>query len=74
MSKLIEQLELQELIDKLVKNGYEEIVKALLDNDKIYKKKGRLNKSGACRKLKLKPKELENKLNDMKVLLEKDME
>jgi hypothetical protein len=74
MSKLIEQLEIQELIDKLMKNGYEEIVKALLDNEKVYTKKGRLNKSSACRKLDLKPKDLEAKLDEMKNLLKKDMD
>jgi hypothetical protein len=74
MSKLIEQLEMQELIDKLMKNGYEDIVKALLDNEKVYTKKGRLNKSSACRKLDLKPKDLEAKLDEMKNLLKKDMD
>ena len=55
-----EHIERQELINKLIDNGYEDIVKALLDDEKkVYTKKGRLNKSGACRKLKLKAKQLE---------------
>jgi len=72
---IINQLEIQELIDKLIENGYGEIVQALLENEnKVYTKKGRLNKSGACRKLKLKTKELEEKLQEMKELLEKDLD
>lgn len=71
----INQLEIQELIDKLIENGYGEVVQALLENEnKVYTKKGRLNKSGACRKLKLKTKELEEKLKEMKKLLEKDLD
>ena len=53
MSNNIEYLERQELIKKLIENGYGEIVTALLEDEKrVYTKKGRLNKSGACRKLK----------------------
>lgn len=71
----IEHLERQELIKKLIENGYGEIVEALLDDDKkVYTKKGRLNKSGACRRLKLKSKQLEDKLAEMRALLSKDME
>ena len=75
MSNILEQMEVQELIQKLIKNGYEDIVKILLENEnKVYTKKGRLNKSGACRKLNLKTKQLEDKLNEMKNLLEKDLD
>jgi hypothetical protein len=71
---ILEQMEIKELIDKLIKNGYEDVVKILLENEnKVYTKKGRLNKSGACRKLKLKTKQLEDKLKEMKDLLEKDI-
>lgn len=71
----IEYIERQELIKKLVDNGYGEIVQALLEDEKkVYTKKGRLNKSGACRKLKLKAKQLEDKLSEMRDLLKKDME
>lgn len=70
----IENLEMQELIDKLVKNGYGDIVKALLEDEKeVYTKRGRLNKSGACRKLNVKSKQLEDKLAEMRELLKKDM-
>lgn len=75
MSNNIEYLERQELINKLIENGYGEIVSALLEDEKkVYTKKGRLNKSGACRKLKLKAKQLEDKLAEMRDLLKKDMD
>lgn len=75
MSNNIDHLERQELINKLIGNGYGEIVKALLEDEKkVYTKKGRLNKSGACRKLKLKTKQLEDKLAEMRDLLKKDMD
>lgn len=71
----IEHLERQELIKKLIENGYGEIVEALLDDDKkVYTKKGRLNKSGACRRLNLKSKQLEDKLAEMRDLLSRDMD
>jgi hypothetical protein len=75
MSNNIEYVERQELIKKLIENGYGEIVTALLDDEKrVYTKKGRLNKSGACRKLKMKSKQLEDKLAEMRELLKNDME
>jgi len=75
MSNSIEYLERQELIKKLIENGYGEIVTALLEDEKrVYTKKGRLNKSGACRKLKLKSKQLEDKLAEMRELLKNDMD
>ena len=41
-----DQLENQELIQKLIDNGYGNLVDAFLLNDgKVYTKKGRLNKS-----------------------------
>lgn len=71
----IEHIERQELINKLVAAGYGDIVEALLDDDKkVYTKKGRLNKSGACRRLNLKSKQLEDKLNEMRELLSRDMD
>mgnify|MGYP003346619405 CR=1 FL=1 len=70
-----DHIERQELIKKLIDNGYGEIVNALLDDEKkVYTKKGRLNKSGACRRLKMKAKQLEDKLAEMKELLKKDMD
>ena len=75
MSNIIDEMERQELIQKLIKNGYGDIVQVLLENEnKVYTKKGRLNKSGACRKLKLKTKQLEDKLLEMKNLLKTDLD
>lgn len=75
MSNGIDYIERQELIKKLIENGYGEIVQVLLEDEKkVYTKKGRLNKSGACRRLKLKAKQLEDKLAEMKELLRKDMD
>lgn len=71
----IENIERQELINKLIAAGYGEIVDALLEDDKkVYTKKGRLNKSGACRRLNLKSKQLEDKLAEMRALLSKDID
>jgi len=71
----IEYIERQELIKKLIENGYGDIVQAFIDDEKkVYTKKGRLNKSGACRKLKLKAKQLEDKLAEMRELLKKDLD
>lgn len=75
MSEFITDMEKQELIDKLIKNGFGDIVQVLLENEnKVYTKKGRLNKSGACRKLKLKTRQLEDKLLEMKNLLKDDLD
>jgi hypothetical protein len=75
MSNIIDDMERQELIEKLIKSGYGDIVQVLLENEnKVYTKKGRLNKSGACRKLKLKTKQLEDKLQEMKNLLKNDLD
>lgn len=69
------EMEIQELIQKLIKGGYGDVVQVLLENEnKVYTKKGRLNKSGACRKLKLKTKQLEDKLQEMKNLLKNDLD
>lgn len=74
-SGLIEFIERQELIQKLRDSGYGDIVDALLENDnKVYTKKGRLNKSGACRELGLKTKQLEDKLLEMRELLKDDLD
>ena len=70
----LDQLENQELIQKLIDNGYGNLVDAFLLNDgKVYTKKGRLNKSGACRVLKCKPKDLEDAIEACQVLLKKEM-
>jgi hypothetical protein len=66
MSKnLTEVLEQQELIQKLIDNGFGELIDALLMNEsKVYTKKGRLNKSGACRVLGWKTKQLEDAIEE----------
>lgn len=74
ISNSFDQLENQELIQKLIDSGYGDLVDAFLLNDgKVYTKKGRLNKSGACRVLKCKPKDLENSIMECQELLRKDM-
>lgn len=72
-SNLIEVLERQEIIDKLTSHGFGEMVEALLANEnKVYTKKGRLNKSGACRVLDWKGKQLEDALAECREILKKD--
>lgn len=74
MSSAFDQLENQELIQKLIDSGHGDLVDAFLLNDgKIYTKRGRLNKSGACRVLKCKPKELEDTIRACRELLHKEM-
>lgn len=74
-SSILEDLEIQELIYKLKKNGYEELVDTLLNNeDKCYTKRGRMNKSGTCRQGGWKTKELEDMLRGARELLSDDFE
>lgn len=74
MASIFDQLENQELIQKLIDSGHGDLVDAFLLNDaKVYTKKGRLNKSGACRVLKCKPKELEDSIKKCQELLHKEM-
>jgi hypothetical protein len=69
-SNPINSMEIEEIINKLREAGHSEIVDCLLDNEKdCYTKKGRLNKSSTCRRLKWKGKELEDALQEMRVLL-----
>jgi len=71
---LLEVLERQELIQKLIDRGYGPMIEAFLMNEgKVYTKKGRLNKSGACRVLGWKPKELEDALNKCQEILRSDL-
>lgn len=61
MAKVVDQLERQELIQKLLKSEYKHEIETLLANDtKFTTKRGRCNKSGACRLLDCKTKQLEN--------------
>lgn len=70
-----ESLEISELIEKLKKWGYGDLVEALLENESnVYTKKGRLNKSGACRVLGWKNKQLEDTLEACRQVLEKEFE
>lgn len=72
---ILEDLETQELIQKLKDNGYEELVEILLNNeDKCYTKRGRMNKSGACRQGGWKTKELEDLLQGAKELLKDEFD
>lgn len=74
-SNLLESIERQELIQKLIDSGHGELVEALLSNEsKVYTKKGRLNKSGACRVLDWKTKQLEDALEECRELLMGDVE
>jgi len=74
-NSLIELLEREELIHKLNEAGYGELVETLLDNDnKVYTKKGRLNKSGACRVLGWKTKQLEDALDACREILQNDID
>lgn len=74
MSNIIDQIEKQELIKKLIERGYAPLIEALLDNEKeVYTKKGRLNKSGACRVLGWKPKDLEQALEACRDILKNDL-
>lgn len=70
MPSLQEYLERQEQIQKLINNGHGDLVEALLYNEaQVYTKKGRLNKSGACRVLGWKTKQLEDALLDCQKIL-----
>lgn len=74
MANLVDLVERQELIQKLVDSGYDQLVEALLGNEnKVYTKKGRLNKSGACRVLGWKPKQLEDALKECRRILGEDL-
>lgn len=73
MANLVEWVERQELIQILVDRGYAELVEAFLGNEnKVYTKKGRLNKCGACRVLGWKTKQLEDTLKECKRILGED--
>ena len=66
-----DEIEINELIQKLIDNGYGDLVDTfLLNENKVYTKKARLNKSGACRIMNCKTKELENRLLEAKKILD----
>ena len=69
-NNFVETIESQELLQKIEKAGYGKILELFLMNEnKVYTKKGRLNKSGACRILKCKPKELDELLKKLKEVI-----
>lgn len=71
----VQNLEMQEIKDKLIANGFGKYVDCLLENDAdCYTKKGRLNKSATIRKLGCKGKELEDALKAMKELLKPEFD
>lgn len=74
-SNIIEEIERQEMIDKLIEKGYGKLIDILLSHDvKVYTKKGRLNKSAACRALGWKIKQLDDALNECREILQEEME
>ncbi len=71
---IVETIETNELIQKLADNGFEELVEAFLMNEsRIYTRSGRMNKSGACRVLNWKPKQLEDALEECRDILFNDI-
>ena len=72
-NNFVELLERQEILDILEKSGLGNQIEALLLNEsKVYTKKGRLNKSGACRVLGIKPKQLDELLAKCRMLIKFD--
>ncbi len=60
-NKFLDGIENAELINLLENSAVREKINTILLNESIvYTKKGRLNKSGACRILNMKPKELDD--------------
>ena len=71
---IINFLERQELLQKLIDKGYGNLVEALLLNEsKVYTKSGRCNKSGMCRVLNWKPKMLEDAFSKCREILKDDL-
>lgn len=69
----VEILERQEILDILEKSGLGHQIETLLLNEsRVYTKKGRLNKSGACRVLGLKPKQLDEFLAKCRNIIRAD--
>lgn len=69
----VDLLENEEVVNKLKNNGLEDFVNIMLENEKlVYTKKGRLNKSSACRSLNIKPKALEEYLEKCRDVLKNE--
>ena len=70
MINQIEMLEQQELIQKLIQHGYRELVDGILENEQsCFTKRARGNKSGMCRTLGWKPKQLEDAMAECRRIL-----
>lgn len=69
----VKEIEIKELIEKLRKKHPEFVEAFLAHENKVYTKRGRLNKSGACRVLDFKPKQLDDIVADCRILLEEDL-
>ena len=73
MTRFEKEIETQELINKLIDAGFGSMVNSFLSNEREhFTKNGRLNKSGTCRQLQLKPKQLEDMLANCRELLKND--
>ena len=71
----LSSVETQEVIQKLIANGYGDLVECLLGSEQVvYTKKGRLNKSSTCREMGWKNKDLEDALRGMKECLKNEYE
>jgi len=72
-NRFLEGIENTELLQILGSSYLKEKIGLLLSNENlVYTKKGRLNKSGACRILNMKTKELETFLVECRKVLEVD--
>lgn len=72
-NRFLEGIENNELLNILENSYLKEKINILLSNENlVYTKKGRLNKSGACRILNMKSKELETFLIECRKILEVD--
>jgi hypothetical protein len=70
----VNEIERAEQIQLLIDSGYEKEIHLLLTNEtKWTTKKHRLNKSGACRVLGKKPKELEQMIQEWREILGVDL-
>jgi hypothetical protein len=73
VKSIIDVLERQELIQKLVDNGYGDFIEKILLNENIaFTRNCRSNKSSMCRILGWKPKMLEDAFKKCREILEND--
>lgn len=74
VKNFVDSIEKQELIQKLIDKGFGNLVDMLLLNEnKVYTKKGRINKSSVCRLLNCKPKDFEELLEKCRDILKDDL-